>query len=142
MRVRFSSDIPDITSNQQQRLQVSNPLCSNKTKDFKGQNDSTQTIDEINDFVSPDCSLTEKIGNNYIWTDIGLLDSFMKSLDLLAPRKNIQFKKTSSPQSLSSQLPRILLQTDDISSACFYQHCGLQQLLRPFLIPVHLNIDK
>lgn len=51
---------------------MSNPLCSNKSKDFKGQNDSTQTIDETNSLVSPDCSLTEKIGNNYIEADIGL----------------------------------------------------------------------
>lgn len=63
---------------------VSNALCSNKSKDFKGQNDSTQTMDETNSLVSPDWSLTEKIGNNYTLTDIGF---FYPASGFTGPKK-------------------------------------------------------
>lgn len=42
--IRFTSYILDKISTVNSRLQVSDPLCSNKSGDLKGQNDSTHTI--------------------------------------------------------------------------------------------------
>lgn len=66
--------------------------------------------------ISPDCSLTEKIGNNYIWTDTSWISWHYKKYP-------VQENTACSMCPLSAFYSR----ADIILRVFFYQRCGLQQ---------------
>lgn len=101
--------------------QESKPLRSNKTKDFKGQSVSTQAMAATNSLVSRDCPLTEKIVNNYIWSDTVLF--FYQVPRFSGTTKNIRLKKTSFFQATF---------LCDMTFGAYFQHWGRQQLSSPF----------
>lgn len=100
---------------------MSNPLCSNKSQDFKGQSDSTQTIAETNSLVSLTVRKLATITSRLT------LGSFIRSLDLQAQHKNTSHSRKHPLPALRPPSGAFCSQPDDILS--FYQRCGLQQLL-------------